>query len=107
MINQEWFKKLAFEGKLDKTFEGLGQHEGSEEKDTDPAAEILTACERDLDGKLNFSEYLWLRRAAIAWQMCASERMSRAGLKCGLSIVVQGRNLSQAEANTAFRVAVS
>lgn len=39
--------------------------------------------------------------------MCASERMNRAGLKCGLSIVVQGRNLSQAEADVAFRVALS
>lgn len=56
MINQEWFKKLAFEGKLGKTFEGLGQHEGAENEESDPSADIILAIDRDLDGKLNFSE---------------------------------------------------
>lgn len=55
MVNQDWFKKLAYEGKLEKTFEGLGVHEGST-SDNDPAADIILACDRDLDGKMNFSE---------------------------------------------------
>jgi hypothetical protein len=109
VLGQEWFSKLAYQGKLQKTFEGLGVHEGGEASDSSGdavAADLILACDRNLDGKLNFSEYLFLRRAAVAWTMCASERMNRAGLKCGLSIVVQSRTVSQSEADVAFRVAL-
>jgi len=42
---------------VSKTFEGLGANEGSDTSD-DVANDLILACDRDLDGKLNFSEML-------------------------------------------------
>lgn len=68
------------------------------------AKDLLVSVDRDLDGTINFSEQLLMRRAAIAWKSCAQETMNRAGLRCGLSIVVQGRNMDQSEADAVFKV---
>lgn len=48
-----------------------------------------------------------LRKAANAWQSCAQETMNRAGLRCGLSMLLNDREVDQSEADVAFRVALT
>lgn len=42
----------------EKTFEGFGAHEGESlgESTIDPVGDLLMAIDRDLDGRMNFSE---------------------------------------------------
>lgn len=67
-------------------------------------ADLMVAADRDQDGAINFSEYLLLRRALVAWLQCSQEFMNRAGLRCGLSITVRGRDIAQAEADIVFNL---
>jgi len=58
----QYFKALAIEGSMKKTFEGFGTHEtdpdeGEAEKGDDwNAKQVLLAVDRDLDGKMNLAE---------------------------------------------------
>lgn len=106
MVTQIWFKSLYVEGAEERTFEGFGPHEHGENK-VDIPEDIMLAIDRDLDGTVNFAEYLMMRRAAHAWVECAQETMNRAGLRCGLSIVVPSRQVDQSEADVVFRVGLT
>jgi len=44
-----------------------------------------------------------MRKAIIAWADCAEVTMSPRALRCGLTIVSQGRNIEQSEANIIFK----
>lgn len=63
------------------------------------AKDLLFAADRDLDGFINFSEYLLIRKAIIAWKQCASYKMNRSGLKCALTIVQPYKAPEQNEAD--------
>lgn len=72
--------------------------------DFNNVSDLMIASDRDLDGTINFSEYLLMRRSIISWMQCAQQFMNRAGLRCALSIAVPGRDLAQAEADTIFHL---
>lgn len=106
--HQNWFKALAIEDQL-ATFEGFASEDETKcaSEDTEGkrlARDLIIAVDLDLDGKMNFAEYLLLRRAAVSWVNCAQETMNRAGLRCALALAVPGRLVEQSEADTAFRV---
>lgn len=63
--------------------------------------------DRDLDGKMNFSEYLLIRMGIVAWKECAQGGMNRPGLRCALSLTLKERDVSQAEANTMFNTGLT
>jgi len=68
---------------------------------------LIIATDKDLDGKINLSEYITLRRGIIAWSECADSTMSPKGLKCGLGIINAGKSISQLDANNVFEFGVS
>jgi len=68
--------------------------------------DLILAADRDLDGKIDLSEYISLRKAVIAWSECADSTMSPRSLRCGLSIVSQGRTVEQSDANAVFKFAL-
>jgi hypothetical protein len=51
------------------------------------AKDLLIAADRDLDGNINFNEYLLIRKALIAWQQCASYKMNKSDLKCAMTVI--------------------
>lgn len=67
---------------------------------------LLIAADRDLDGLINFSEQLLIRRALIAWLQCSATRMNRTDLKCGLVIVTPFRSPHQSEVDLIFDVGI-
>lgn len=66
--------------------------------------DIMLACDRNQDQKLNFNEYMQIRGAILAWLQCVNQIMNRAGLKCALSTLVPDRRPLQAEADVAFKL---
>lgn len=125
-MDQEFFRTIAWAGgQWMDTFKPLGSPEkdpDSEEEEPLPegldsralaslraheiAGDLLIALDRDLNGVLNFSEYLNLRRSVIAWSQCTQASMNRAGLRCGLNIAVPGKNLSQPEADVLYSLGI-
>lgn len=67
-------------------------------------ADLLFAADRDNNGRINFSEYLLIRRAVVAWLQCSQSFMNRAGLRCGLALTSQHRTISQSEADIVFKL---
>lgn len=67
-------------------------------------ADLLFAADRDNNGRVNFSEYLLIRRAVVAWLQCSQSFMNRAGLRCGLALTSQHRTISQSEADIIFKL---
>lgn len=100
-ITQHWFKR--------RNATVTGEPPASPEplEPLQIAKDFVQAVDRDMDGSINFSEYLLIRRAAIAWHECAQDSMNRSSLRCALSIVVHGTNVAQSEADSVFRVALS
>lgn len=66
--------------------------------------DIMLACDRNQDQKLNFNEYMQIRGAILAWMQCVNQIMNRSGLKCALSTLVPDRRPLQAEADVVFRL---
>lgn len=64
----------------------------------------MLSCDRDMDGFLNFSEYLLIRKGLIAWNQCAQVNMNRIGLKCALTIATPLKTPSQSEVDVVFKL---
>lgn len=56
---------------------------------------------------LNFADYMFLRRATLAWERCAvDQELSRMKMECALGIINQGgRRLGLPEAAVIFDLA--
>lgn len=124
MFKQQWFRKIAYDHQLREVLESFGEDEGKRKKYNGEnewriehkfeksrksvleqgAKDILIACDLNIDGKLNFNEYLLIRKGVVAWLQCAQTSMNRAGLKCGLTLTVPGRQIEQSEADIMFRL---
>lgn len=65
----------------------------------------MIAADRDLDGYLNFNEYLLVRKALIGWQQCATFKMNKSDLKCALTIIQPFRLPEQAEIDMMAEIA--
>lgn len=109
-FHMNWFKAIAIE-QQPSTFIGFSSDEendcnsGKKESVGKRLAEdLIIAVDLDLDGHIDFAEYLLLRKAAVAWSHCAQETMNKTGLRCALALTVSGRHVEQSEADTAFRV---
>lgn len=61
--------------------------------------DLLIAMDRDLNGKLNFNEYMMIRKGVIAWLYCVETTMNRQSMKCGLSLLSKDRTPIQSEAD--------
>jgi len=69
--------------------------------------DIMFSGDRNGDGKINFLEYLFIRKAAIAWKKCVSSRLLiRADLKCALVIAANARNMDDHEGDFIYRLGV-
>jgi hypothetical protein len=61
--------------------------------------DVMMACDRNLDSKLDFYEYLQIRGAILAWLTCVNQVMNRASLRCALGTLVPDRRPLQSEAD--------
>lgn len=65
-------------------FEGFGANESLDYKENEMevtpdgvASDLIIAVDRDLDGKMNFSEYMLIRKGLVTWKHCAQGGMNR------------------------------
>jgi hypothetical protein len=56
--------------------------------------------------RLNFNDYVFLRRASLAWNQCSYENnLSKLQMICALNVIVPMRSLSMGEAEQIFKLA--
>lgn len=133
-MKHDYFQKLLENGKQAmETFRGFGKDEleenqhwkeptapatltdeeaadkQTEERDIDTfynnlSYDLMLSCDRDMDGFINFSEYLLVRKGLIAWNQCAQVKMNRIGLKCALTISTPLKTPSQSEVDVVFKL---
>ena len=60
-------------------------------------------CDRDMNGAISLSEYVFVRKGASAWRQCvSSNRMNYKDLQCALRYTSDGANVTEGEARTLF-----
>jgi len=60
--------------------------------------DLVFVTDRNGDNRINFLEYLYLRKAAIAWLKCVSGRLLlRSDLKCALVIAGNAKYIDDHE----------
>jgi hypothetical protein len=69
--------------------------------------DLIIAADRDLDGNINFNEYLLIRKALIAWSQCTTARMNRSELRCALTMMTPYRNPEQNEVDAIFKLGMN
>jgi hypothetical protein len=73
---------------------------GEKEQKAALGSDLVFVADRNGDGKINFLEYLYLRKAAIAWKKCVSSRLLiRADLRCAMVIAANATHLDDHEAD--------
>lgn len=91
-------------GDLDVSTKAFGPNEGAEKNTKNFAEDVVYAADRGGDGKLNFLEYLYLRKASVAWYKCVQERLlTRTDVRCALIIAGNGRMVDPGEADFIYR----
>lgn len=115
LIKSEWFNRLLSGNSYHDFMIGFGNHEEGGnvsiniEPDKDLAykkrlqSDLLLAIDRDLNGMINFSEYMMIRHAVSSWIYCAEKGMNRQSLRCALSLV-SDRTPTQAEADQIYEL---
>jgi len=98
MVNSSYFGTMSTATTVKGTFEGFGSNESEDYKEQDEdvnvqriSSDLIIAVDRDLDGKMNFAEYMLVRKGSVAWKECAQGGMNRSALKCALNLTIKDR----------------
>lgn len=111
LVESEWFSRMTKGNNYRGYLAGFGQNEKEKGSPKDVKAsdeefkklmgqDLLVAMDRDLNGQLNFNEYMMIRKGVIAWLYCVETTMNRQSMKCGLSIMSRDRVPIQSEADS-------
>jgi len=89
----DWYSYFAPTGSKSKSLYGFGLNEGeSKTKLKTVADNLINAIDHDEDGLMNFAEYLFLRKSAVAWRKCVSgDLMTENDVKCALEMAANAK----------------
>jgi len=104
MYTAHWVRYFAPMGAWDISTKAFGPNEGEEKSTKNFAEDIVYSADKGGDGRLNFLEYLYLRKASVAWYKCVQERLvTRTDVRCALIIAGNGRVMDSGEADFIYR----
>jgi hypothetical protein len=87
----EWFSYFAPTGSPSDSLLGFSVKKDGK-KLNKVASDIIYAADSNADNKLNFAEYMFLRKAAVAWKKCVPENMmAQNEMKCAIEIASNAR----------------
>lgn len=79
LVRSDWFNRLFKNGNLRSTMRGFGNHElergmtpvnkelSDDEFLDELVKDLMIAIDRDRNGRVNFSEYLLMRKSVTSW----------------------------------------
>jgi hypothetical protein len=95
LIKAPWFSYFAPTGINSASLIGFGPNEGEGSETLESiAADMIYAVDSDNDGLMNFAEYMFLRKSAVAWKKCIpGNLMAENEAKCAIEIAANNRFL--------------
>jgi len=105
---EEWIQHVltsvdTYKG-LDRKFRQSNPDRVVKEPLFDPVDAILTLMDRDSNGVINLTEYIFARRVSFVFRKCTfGDRMNYTAVQCGMNLLTDGGRVTTDEARAILR----